>query len=181
MKAKIFWLLVVWVGSVPVGQCHRRVQVEAVQAYAERDWDAECKLLMFIFKKLMLLSDVPIAYDYLKFDVHVDWVVRQFSGLQHIPTRPLNNDDMHRLDGRFGRGEWFPHLLGGWHKMWDAQTDHRLSIYHHIDLHLSLPYITWYLQWAYTELFGLGDQHLLPTRVVPEDLPIHHPLAPDLH
>ncbi|QHO44553.1 Serine/threonine protein phosphatase 7 long form isogeny [Arachis hypogaea] len=99
----------------------------------------------------------------------------------HIPTRPLNNDDMHRLDGRFGRGEWFPHLLGGWHKMWDAQTDHRLSIYHHIDLHLSLPYITWYLQWAYTELFGLGDQHLLPTRVVPEDLPIHHPLAPDLH
>ncbi|XP_016173453.1 protein MAIN-LIKE 1-like [Arachis ipaensis] len=31
----------------------------------------------------------------------VDRVVRQFGGLQHIFTRPLNIDDMHRLDGRF--------------------------------------------------------------------------------
>ncbi|RYR30615.1 hypothetical protein Ahy_B01g055364 [Arachis hypogaea] len=100
---------------------------------------------------------------------------------QHIPTRPLNIDDMHRLDGRFGYGEWFPHLLGGWHEMWDARADYRLPIYHHIDLRPSLPYMTWYLQWAHTELFGLGDQHLVPAGVVPEDLPIHHPLAPDLH
>ncbi|RYQ97310.1 hypothetical protein Ahy_B08g093346 [Arachis hypogaea] len=35
----------------------------------------------------------------------VDWVVRQFGGLQHIPTWPLNIDDIHRMDGRFGRGE----------------------------------------------------------------------------
>ncbi|KAL4316599.1 hypothetical protein AHAS_Ahas15G0301200 [Arachis hypogaea] len=35
--------------------------------------------------------------------------------------------------------------------------------------------------WAHTELFGLGDQHLVPDGVVPEDLPMHHPLAPDLH
>ncbi|XP_057734469.1 protein MAIN-LIKE 1-like [Arachis stenosperma] len=43
----------------------------------------------------------------------VDLVVRQFSGLQHILTRLLNIDKMHRLYGRFGRGEWFPQLLGG--------------------------------------------------------------------
>ncbi|QHO57019.1 Serine/threonine protein phosphatase 7 long form isogeny [Arachis hypogaea] len=82
----------------------------------------------------------------------VDRVVHQFNGLRHIPTRPLNIDDMHRLDGRFG-----------------------------LDLRLSLPYMTWYLQWAHTKLFGLGDQHLVPAGVVPEDLPIHHPLALDLH
>ncbi|RYQ98518.1 hypothetical protein Ahy_B07g086248 [Arachis hypogaea] len=111
----------------------------------------------------------------------VDRVVRQFNGLQHLPTRPLNIDDMHRLDGRLGCGEWFPHLLGAWHEMWDARADHRLPIYHHIDLCPSLPYMTWYLQWAHTELFGLGDQHLVPAGVVPEDLPIHHPVAPDLH
>ncbi|KAL4288007.1 hypothetical protein AHAS_Ahas19G0243100 [Arachis hypogaea] len=28
-----------------------------------------------------------------------------FGGLQHIPTRPLNIDKMHRLDGHFGRGK----------------------------------------------------------------------------
>ncbi|KAL4328133.1 hypothetical protein AHAS_Ahas13G0169600 [Arachis hypogaea] len=77
----------------------------------------------------------------------VDRVVRQFSGLQHILTRPLNIDKMNRLD----------------------------------DLSLSLLYMTWYLQWEHIELFGLGDQHLVVAGVVPEDLPIHHPLAPDLH
>ncbi|KAL4275094.1 hypothetical protein AHAS_Ahas20G0072800 [Arachis hypogaea] len=69
---------------------------------------------------------------------------------------------MHRLDGRFGRGEWFPHLLGSWHEMWDVRADHRLLIYHHIDLRPSLSYMTWYLQWTHTELFGLSDQHLVP-------------------
>ncbi|QHO06561.1 uncharacterized protein DS421_14g455760 [Arachis hypogaea] len=59
------------------------------------------------------------------------------------------------LDGRFGCGEWFPQLLGGWHELWDAR-------------------------WAHTELFDLGDQHLVAAGIVPEDLPIHHPLAPDL-
>ncbi|QHN82552.1 uncharacterized protein DS421_20g696850 [Arachis hypogaea] len=88
-----------------------------------------------------------------------------FGGLQHIPTRPLDIDSMHGMDGRFGRGEWFPHLLGGWHELWDHQADHRLHIHHHIDL----------------QLFGQGDQHLIPARVVPEDLPLYHPPAPKLH
>ncbi|XP_057730397.1 protein MAIN-LIKE 2-like [Arachis stenosperma] len=31
------------------------------------------------------------------------------------------------------------------------------------------------LYWAHMELFGQGDQHLVPTGVVPDDLPIYHP------
>ncbi|KAL4389965.1 hypothetical protein AHAS_Ahas03G0097800 [Arachis hypogaea] len=104
----------------------------------------------------------------------VDRVVRQFDGLQHIPTRPLDIDSMHGMDGRFGWGEWFPHLLRGWHELWDHRADHHLYIHHHIDLRPSLPYMTWYLQWAHTELFGQGDQHLVPVGVVLEDLSLYH-------
>ncbi|RYR34577.1 hypothetical protein Ahy_A10g049527 [Arachis hypogaea] len=35
--------------------------------------------------------------------------------------------------------------------------------------------------YAHTELFGQGDQHLVPVGVVPEDLPLYHPPAPELH
>ncbi|XP_025616954.1 protein MAIN-LIKE 1-like [Arachis hypogaea] len=38
----------------------------------------------------------------------VDRVVRQFGGLQHILTRLLNIDEMHRLYGWFRRGEVVP-------------------------------------------------------------------------
>ncbi|RYR51926.1 hypothetical protein Ahy_A06g026870 [Arachis hypogaea] len=75
----------------------------------------------------------------------------------------------------------FPHLLGGWHELWDQPADHRLHIHHHIDLCSSLSYMTWYLQWAHTELFGQGDQHLVPSGVMLEDLPIYHPPAAELH
>ncbi|RYR53195.1 hypothetical protein Ahy_A06g028195 [Arachis hypogaea] len=61
------------------------------------------------------------------------------------------------------------------------RTDHRLHIHHHIDLCPSLPYMTWYLQWAHTEFFGQGDQHLVLVGVVLKDLPIYHPPAPELH
>ncbi|KAL4277108.1 hypothetical protein AHAS_Ahas20G0274200 [Arachis hypogaea] len=71
-------------------------------------------------------------------------------------------------------------MLGGCHELWDVRSDHRLPIHHHIDLCPSLPYMTWYLQWVHIELFGLDDQHLVAAGVVPEDLLIHHPLAPDL-
>ncbi|KAL4382072.1 hypothetical protein AHAS_Ahas04G0196900 [Arachis hypogaea] len=42
----------------------------------------------------------------------VDRVVHQFGGLQHILTRPLNIDEMHGHNSRFGRGEWFLEILG---------------------------------------------------------------------
>ncbi|RYR03237.1 hypothetical protein Ahy_B06g082096 [Arachis hypogaea] len=112
---------------------------------------------------------------------HVDQAVWQFGGLQHIPTRPLDIDSLHGMDGQFGRSEWFPHLLGGWHDLWDHRANHRLHIHNHIDLRPSLPYMTWYIQWVHTELFSQGDQHLVPAGVVPEDLPLHHPLALELH
>ncbi|KAL4390666.1 hypothetical protein AHAS_Ahas03G0167900 [Arachis hypogaea] len=41
----------------------------------------------------------------------VNCVVRQFGGLQHIPTKPLNIDEMHGHDGGFDRGEWYPNLV----------------------------------------------------------------------
>ncbi|XP_015944395.1 protein MAIN-LIKE 1-like [Arachis duranensis] len=67
----------------------------------------------------------------------VDRVMRQFGGLQHIPTKPLDIDSMHGM-------------------MVDLEA-------------------------AHTELFGQGDQHLVPVGVVPEDLPLYHPPAPELH
>ncbi|RYR71566.1 hypothetical protein Ahy_A02g005811 [Arachis hypogaea] len=85
----------------------------------------------------------------------VDRVVHQFGSLQHILTKPLNIDKMHKLNGWFGRDEWFLQLLGGWHELWNARADHRLHIHHHIDLRPSLPYM------AHTELFGQDDQHLV--------------------
>ncbi|KAL4344475.1 hypothetical protein AHAS_Ahas11G0182100 [Arachis hypogaea] len=94
---------------------------------------------------------------------------------------PLNIDQMHRHDGRFGQGEWFAHFLGGCHEMWDACANHRLHIHHHIDLYSSLPYMIWYPQWAHIELFGRSYQHLVASGVVPDDLPIHHSDAPNLH
>ncbi|MED6124665.1 hypothetical protein PIB30_061134 [Stylosanthes scabra] len=43
----------------------------------------------------------------------VDRVVRQFGSRQHIPSQPLNIDEMHVRDGRWGKGEWYPDFLQG--------------------------------------------------------------------
>ncbi|RYQ92406.1 hypothetical protein Ahy_B09g098628 [Arachis hypogaea] len=111
--------------------------------------------------------------------VHIRWLLL-LEDLERCGQSP----SMAVLPDVSGHGAWptqFGRLLGGWHELWDARVHHHLPIHHHIDLRSSLSYMTWYLQWAHMELFGLGDQHLVAAEVVPEDLPMHHPLAPDLH
>ncbi|MED6177713.1 hypothetical protein PIB30_100677 [Stylosanthes scabra] len=56
----------------------------------------------------------------------VEW--HQLGAIQHIPLRPLNIDIMHRHDGRWGRGEWYPTFLRGWYDMWRGRAQSRLDL-----------------------------------------------------
>ncbi|MED6161021.1 hypothetical protein PIB30_056820 [Stylosanthes scabra] len=76
----------------------------------------------------------------------VDRAVRQFGSRQHIPSQPLNIDEMHVHDGRWGRGEWYPEFLQGWYEMWRGRAAHRLPLDLHPDLWPSQSYLEWYIQ-----------------------------------
>ncbi|MED6108229.1 hypothetical protein PIB30_021685 [Stylosanthes scabra] len=58
----------------------------------------------------------------------VDRVVMQLGAMQHIPLRPLNIDVMHRHDGRWGKGEWYPRFLRGWYDLWRDHAQSRLAL-----------------------------------------------------
>ncbi|MED6209476.1 hypothetical protein PIB30_055067 [Stylosanthes scabra] len=57
------------------------------------------------------------------------WLVQSI-GTWHVVFRssPLNIDEMHIHDGRWGRGEWYPEFLQGWYKMWRGRAAHRLPL-----------------------------------------------------
>ncbi|MED6225657.1 hypothetical protein PIB30_095731 [Stylosanthes scabra] len=111
----------------------------------------------------------------------VDRVVRQFGSRQHIPSQPLNIDEMHVHDGRWGRGEWYPEFLQGWYEMWRGRAVHRLPLDLHPDLRPSQSYLEWYIQWANLILVGQGDEQDQLVQYVPLGLPVYDLPAPRLH
>ncbi|MED6186922.1 hypothetical protein PIB30_071349 [Stylosanthes scabra] len=111
----------------------------------------------------------------------VDRVMRQLGGLQHIPTAPLNLDEMHVHDGRFGRGEWYPTFFKGWYDMWDAREEAQVPIFPSADLRPSRQYLRWYFSWARLVLVGHGDHVPQTAGVFPPQLPPGQtPDAPEL-
>ncbi|MED6173973.1 hypothetical protein PIB30_064636 [Stylosanthes scabra] len=111
----------------------------------------------------------------------VDRVVRQFGSRQHIPSQPLNIDEMHVHDGRWGRGEWYPEFLQGWYEMWRGRAVHQLPLDLHPDLRPSQSYLEWYIQWANLVLVGQGDEQDQLVQHVPLGLPVYDLPAPQLH
>ncbi|MED6227573.1 hypothetical protein PIB30_115009, partial [Stylosanthes scabra] len=107
--------------------------------------------------------------------------MRQLGGLQHIPTAPLNLDEMHVHDGCFGRGEWYPTFLKGWYDMWDSWEEAQVPIFPSADLRPSHQYLHWYFGWARLVLVGHGDHVPHAAGVFPPHLPPGQtPDAPDL-
>ncbi|MED6200258.1 hypothetical protein PIB30_083324 [Stylosanthes scabra] len=105
------------------------------------------------------------------------WLVQSI-GTWHVP---LNIDEMHVHDGRWGRGEWYPEFLRGWYEMWRGRASHRLPLDLHPDLRPSQSYLEWYVQWANLVLVGWGDEQDQLVQHVPLGLPVYDLPAPQLH
>ncbi|RYR40833.1 hypothetical protein Ahy_A09g046577 [Arachis hypogaea] len=72
------------------------------------------------------------------------WTVK-LTWFQNTVCGELEQDVTEERLMRYTRG-YIMQLIGV-----SSSQMHRLPIYHHIDLRLSLPYMTWYLQWAHTD------------------------------
>ncbi|MED6111987.1 hypothetical protein PIB30_057465 [Stylosanthes scabra] len=98
----------------------------------------------------------------------VDRVVMQLGASQHIPLRPLNIDVMHRHDGRWGRGEWYPRFLRGLYDMWHDRAQSRLALEMVVGgVKPSRQYLRWYYQWAHLYLVGHKDPAIPIPGVIP--------------
>ncbi|RYQ83077.1 hypothetical protein Ahy_B10g101698 [Arachis hypogaea] len=97
---------------------------------------------------------------------------------EYIPSKPLDITKLHGHAGRTGRGEWFPHFLGGWCEMWDGRLNHVLLLHYAFDLR---PSQRWYFRWAHLILLIQGNQVDAMFGHVPDDLTIDFPPPPDLH
>ncbi|MED6168737.1 hypothetical protein PIB30_014426, partial [Stylosanthes scabra] len=111
----------------------------------------------------------------------VDRVVMQLGAVQHIPLRPLNIDIMHRHDGRWGKGEWYPTFLQGWYDMWRDRARSRLILEMPVGgVRPSRQYLLWYYQWANLTLRGFRDLVVPAAPFIPGDVVDGIPKAPDM-
>ncbi|MED6117396.1 hypothetical protein PIB30_109643, partial [Stylosanthes scabra] len=100
---------------------------------------------------------------------------------QHIPLRPLNIDIMHRHNGRWGKGEWYPTFLQGWYDMWRDRAQSRLILEMPVGgLRPSRQYLLWYYQWAHLTLRGFRDPVVPAAPFIPGDVVDGIPEAPDM-
>ncbi|MED6190165.1 hypothetical protein PIB30_103036, partial [Stylosanthes scabra] len=90
----------------------------------------------------------------------VDRVVMQLGANQHILLRPLNIDVMHRHDGSWGKGKWYPAFLREWYNMWRDKAQSRL--------------------WAHLTVTGFRDPVVPAAGMIPSDVRDEIPEAPDM-
>ncbi|XP_057755254.1 putative disease resistance protein RGA3 isoform X2 [Arachis stenosperma] len=112
----------------------------------------------------------------------VDRVIRHLGGLQYIPRCPLNIDEMHSSDERFGKGdEWFPSYLKDFlYEYWTKREHNRVFVFYHNDHRPSAKYLQWYQAWAHTTLKEQGGQPDIAQDDIPLDLPLLMPYPPEI-